>query len=99
MIRVLLLFVAALASAQVGIMRSSSPGGAIAIKVTPGSRSETAITGLPYSGDRTSERILSDGTQMSQSMVREFRDSLGRTRDEHTGQDFGTLTIFEILDP
>jgi hypothetical protein len=89
MFRIPLLFVAALASAQVGIMRSSSPDGAITIKVTPGARSATAITGLPYSGDRTSERILSDGTQMSQSMVREFRDSIGRTRDEHTGQGLG----------
>jgi hypothetical protein len=96
---ILILFAAALASAQVGIERSFRADGPATIKITPGSRSITAITGLPYSGDRTSERILSDGTRMSQSMVREFRDSLGRLREEHSGQGFGSLTIVEILDP
>lgn len=99
MIRIPLLFVAALASAQVRINPSFRTDGPITINVTPGAGSSTAITGLPYSGERTSERILSDGTQMSQSMVREFRDSLGRLREEHSGQGFGPLTIVEILDP
>jgi hypothetical protein len=99
MVRILILFVAAVASAQVGIERSFRADGPATIKITPGSRSITAITGLPYSGDRTSERTLPDGTHMSQSMVREFRDSLGRLREEHSGQGFGALTIVEILDP
>ena len=76
-----------------------SPEGPTTINVTLDTRAATAITGLPYSGDRTSERILSDGTHLSQSMVREFRDSLGRLREEHSGQGFGSLTIVEILDP
>jgi hypothetical protein len=96
---ILILFTAALASAQVRITSTSRPEGPTTINVTLDTRSATAITGLPYSGDRTSERILSDGTRMSQSMVRQFRDSLGRLREEHSGQLFGSLTIVEILDP
>jgi hypothetical protein len=96
---ILILLAASLASAQVRIMPSFRSGGPATIKITPSAPSASAITGLPYSGDRTSERTLSDGTRMSQSMVREFRDSLGRTREEHSGQGFGSLTIIEILDP
>jgi len=96
---ILILFAAALASAQVRITSASRPEGPTTINVTLDTRSLTAITGLPYSGDRTSERILSDGTHMSQSMLRQFRDSLGRLREENSGQLFGSLTIVEILDP
>ena len=96
---ILILFAAVLASAQVRITSASRPEGPTAINVTLDARSMTAITGLPYSGDRTSERILSDGTHMSQSMLRQFRDSLGRVREENSGQLFGALTIVEILDP
>ena len=99
MVLILLLLAAALASAQVQITSASRPAGPTTINVTLDMRSGTAITGLPYSADRTSERILSDGTHMSQSMVRRFRDSFGRLREENSGQLFGSLTIVEILDP
>jgi hypothetical protein len=96
---VLLVLAAVLGSAQVKIMPSFRPNAPIVIDITPSTNSATAITGLPYSGDRLSERTLSDGTHMSQSMVRQFRDSLGRIREEHSGQGFGPLTIIEIFDP
>ena len=96
---ILILFAAALASAQVRITSASRPEGPTTINITLDTRAVTAITGLPYSGDRTSERILSDGTHLSQSMVRQFRDSFGRLREEQSGQLFGSLTIVEILDP
>ncbi len=93
-------FVVGSASAQVRITPSfRGPNAPIAITVTPETRLARAITDLPYSGDRTDERILSDGTHMSQSIVREFRDSAGRTREEHSGQGFGSMTITEIVDP
>ena len=88
------------APAQVRITPSSFRANAqISITVTPEARLAPAIVDLPYSGDRTSERILSDGTHMSQSIVREFRDSAGRTREEHSGLGFGSMTITEIADP
>jgi hypothetical protein len=98
---ILLVLAAATASAQVGIKPDFQQwrGGPISISVTPGTRTETAITALPYSGNRTSEQTLSDGTHMWQSQVREFRDSSGRTRKEYSGQGFGSLTIVTISDP
>ncbi len=99
MVLVLILVAASLVSAQVSMRPSFSPNGPVTIRIIPGALSPTAITGLPYSGDRISERTLSDGTRMSKSMVREFRDSLGRMREEHSGEGFGSLTIVEILDP
>jgi hypothetical protein len=98
---ILLVLAAAAASAQVGIKPDfhQPRGGPISISVTPGTGTETAITGLPYSGNRTSERTLSDVTHISQSQVREFRDSSGRMRKEYSGQGFGSLTIVTISDP
>jgi len=65
---ILLVLAAATASAQVGIEPDfhQQRGGPISISVAPGTRTETAITGLPYSGNRTSEQTLSDGTHMWQ---------------------------------
>jgi hypothetical protein len=94
-----LAFVVVSAPAQVRITPSFRANAPISITVTPEARLARAIADLPYSGDRTSERILSDGTHMSQSIVREFRDSAGRTREEHSGQGFGSMTITEIVDP
>jgi hypothetical protein len=99
MVLILILLAAAAASAQVRIVPSSRPDGPTTINVTLETRAPNAITGLPYSGDRTSERILSDGTRMSQSTVRQFRDSFGRLREEQSGPLFGSLTIVQILDP
>ncbi len=99
MVLILILVAASLVCAQVSMRPSFNPNGPVTIRIIPGALSPTAITGLPYSGDRSSERTLSDGTRMSQSMVREFRDSLGRMREEHSGEGFGSLTIVEILDP
>ena len=96
---ILILLTVAVASAQVRITSASRPEGPTTINVTVDNHSVTAITGLPYSSDRTSERILSDGTHMSQSTVHHFRDSLGRLREEQSGEGYGSLTIVEILDP
>lgn len=96
---ILLLLAAAMAAAQVQITPSFSSNGPVTISVTPVSRGAAAITGAPYSGDRTSERILSDNTRMSQSVAHEYRDSSGRFRAEHSGYSFGALTIVEITDP
>lgn len=99
MARIFLLFVALSASAQVAITPSFKSSGPVTITVSPGSPGKIAITGWPYSGDRTRETILADNTHLSQSLAREFRDSKGRMRIEHSGQGYGSLTIVEIQDP
>ncbi len=94
-----LLFAAEMASGQARIMPTFRSNVPASITVTPGERYPAAITDLPYSGDRVTEKTLSDGTHMARSVVRVFRDSLGRRREEYSGQGFGSLTIVEIMDP
>lgn len=60
-----------------------------------------AITGAPYSGTRTTTHVetLANGTTITHtSVVKESRDSSGRTYSETTSQD-GKFTTYRVFDP